>query len=290
MEADSLSKLQLGMKGGVVKQKEKEYKDAKTEYQKAVSSEATATTDKDISLADARIAKAKTEMEAKRLAYKEAFEEYMKGLHSQRAADQEKFDADKENFDYWTEKRKEALADQRQIGAVRIGKLEKGITTGIDADTVSKYKKSVADIAEANKMLAKYPETKQARSGEKATAISNTYAVDAAKRLEEIRQNSIKLSDLKSKAEIDSDQAAIDAMNDGFAKRRAVEAHNFDKRQIEIVKQYESMLKTENDSIAKGFENIHPAYKKEGLEIPVAENLQDAAGIYDKLIAESSKI
>jgi len=192
------------------------------------------------------------------------------------------------NKEYWTKVRKEAVENLDGIASDTKKILNSGSTAGVDPKIVSIYKKNNESIKQADKELEAYDETRQAKAVTKAQELRNREAAEAAKRLEQIRANNTELANLKSKAETDATQAAIDAMDAGYAKEKAQQQNNFEKRLTSLNSEKTTILKKEQENIDAIFRNMNPNTSKTKTVAPAATNLGDISTGYSSLLKQST--
>ena len=192
------------------------------------------------------------------------------------------------NKEYWTKIRKDAVENLDGIASDTKKKLNSGDTSGVDPKIVAIYKKNNADIKQADKELAAYEETRQAKSITKAAEVLKREAAEAAKRLEAIRANNTELANLKSKAETDATQAAIDAMDAGYAKEKAQQENNFEKRMTALAAEKAKILKMEQENVRNIFLNMNPKGGKSPEVSSVGEGAGGTTAAYTSLLSQAT--
>ena len=184
-------------------------------------------------------------------------------------------EAEDDTKDHWTEMIKIANENIGGMGSAKMRAIEGGTA---DKQTKDYYALQISNKKKAEAELATFPSDKQDKANTRAKDQRNREAAEAAKRLEAIRANNTELANLKSKAETDATQAVIDAMDAGYAKEKAQQENNFEKKKNDLVKQQNEMLKLEQQNIDNIFRNLNPNASKTKKTAPVATSLGGGEG------------
>lgn len=192
--------------------------------------------------------------------------------------------------DYWDKLKKDSQETINSISVDTVKLLKAGKTTGIDAKTVSSYKKATDDIKKANENIGIYDTTgkadKKAESQEeKLRKETDKYNILLSKQaLEEQRT----AEDLQMK----TDEARIKSMDDGSKKTIDEMELNFEKEMQAIDREKENRLREKIDNARDAFEsnpqNKGKSFDASGISLSDAE-IKDFNEQYKAAIAEYGK-
>jgi len=197
---------------------------------------------------------------------------------------------EEDTYDHWSNLKKEAIQHVKDMGSAAMDALKAGTA---DNKTKEYYAKQLADEKKADEEMAKFPSEKAYKAANRAQELRNREASEAAKRLDQIRANNAELANLKSKGETDATQAIIDAMDAGYAKEKAQQENNFEKKMTSLSAEQAKMLKLEQENINNIFRNQNPNTSKTKTTAPKIDSLQGGVdtlqGMYDNATGEKTK-
>ena len=246
-------------------------------------------------------ARAQKDFEDKRLLYKASLseqKEFLKNYNASNAAANAPLPEADKNESFWTLQKKDAAQAIKDIDSYSKARLDAAnkikplnvdsVVPKVDPADVKGYVENNAKLKEADAQLLVYQDAKNAKAATRAIDLRKREAAEAAKRLEAIRANNTELANLKSKAETDATQAAIDAMDAGYAKEKAQQENNFEKKMISLASEKAKMLKMEQENVRNIFLNMNPKGGKSPEVSSVGEGAGGTTAAYTSLLSQAT--
>lgn len=248
---------------------------------------------------------AQKDFEDKRLLYIASLaeqKEYLKNYNAANAAANAPIPESDKKESFWTLQKKDAAQAIKDIDSYSKARLDAAnkikplkvdsVVPKVDPIDVKGYVENNAKIKEADEQLLVYQDAKNAKANTRASDLRNREAADAAKRLEAIRANNTELANLKSKAETDATQATIDAMDAGYAKEKAQQENNFEKKLTSLNSEKATILKKEQENIDAIFRNMNPNKSKTSTPAPTVTSVGEGEGgttaAYNSLLSQAT--